>query len=144
MADFYNLYGGAMLEQNVGGAKKNANNNANNNGNNGKNANQNGNNGKNEANNGDNDSNNGNNLNKEAIQRINSIKINTNTSVIGFWLIWFIAVFLLLSTYITTPIRYSEEFVFHTVTFNRFYYYLHIILLTLLCFILLVNTFSIL
>jgi hypothetical protein len=155
MAEFYNLYGGAMLGQNVGVNNPKVNNAKVNNGkvnnakvnnakvNNGKvnNGKVNNNNGKvnnnNDKGNNDNDNDNdknGNNLNNAALQRIDSIKLNTNPAVIGFWLIWIIAVFLLLSTYITTPIRYSEEFVVHTLTFNRFYYYLHIILLTLLCF----------
>ena len=47
---------------------------------------------------------------------------------------WLISVILLLSTYITSPIRYSKKRVFSYVSYNRFYYYLHVILLGLLCY----------
>jgi len=45
-----------------------------------------------------------------------------------------VTVILLLSTYITTPIRYSEKKVVNKLNYNRVYYYLHIVLLALLCY----------
>ena len=92
--------------------------------------NNNGNNNENNANN----ANNENNLSNEVKERIANIKLNPNKTVISFWIIWLISVILLLSTFITTPIRYSEAKVIHKVTYNRFYYYLHVVLLALLCF----------
>ena len=180
MSEFYNLYGGAMIDSvtqppitNVGvgaatgaiqpqpqaqaqppvavngtvqqptNAKKNNNkptgNNASGNKpakNNAKNAKNNAKNNANNANNANNNANNenNNNLSNEVKERIANIKLNPNKTVISFWIIWLISVILLLSTFITTPIRYSEAKVIHKVTYNRFYYYLHVVLLALLCF----------
>ena len=163
MADFYNLFGGAMMgpgtppppyatntpgmpqqpqpgmpqqqqpdmqqqqpqnnKAGVNNAKKNKN----------KNNNKKNNNNNNNKNNNSNSK--SNNSTSNAIkERLENIKFTDNKAVISFWIFWFITVVLLLSTFITTPIRYSEESVVNKLNYNRLYYYLHCILLALLCF----------
>jgi hypothetical protein len=144
MAEFYNLYGGAMIDQVIQPPIQQQPNNKQNNKPNNKQNNKPNNKQNNKPNNQNNDSNNNgndgdgnntaNNLNNEVKERIASIKINTNKSVLVFWIMWLISVILLLSTYITSPIRYSKKRIFSYVSYNRFYYYLYVILLGLLCY----------
>ena len=44
------------------------------------------------------------------------------------------AVILLLTTYIKTPIRYSEEEAFYKTPYNPVYYYLYLLLLISVCY----------
>ena len=71
-----------------------------------------------------------NNLNNEIRERIESIKLNEDKRVIAFWICWGLSVIILLSTFITTPIRYSEKEPVYKVSYNRLYYYLTIILIS--------------
>ena len=71
-----------------------------------------------------------NNLNNEIRERIASIKLNDDKRVIAFWICWGLSVIILLSTFITTPIRYSEKEPVYKVSYNRLYYYLTIILIS--------------
>jgi hypothetical protein len=134
MAEFYNLYGGAMINQVAQPPIQQPNNKANKANNKANKANNNAINDGNNANNANNDANNGNNLDNDVKERIASIKLNPNRSVLVFWIVWFIAIILLLSTFITSPIRYSEKMIVSKVSYNRFYYYLHVVLLALLCY----------
>ena len=102
-------------------SNKNKNNNKNNNNNN-KNKNKNG--------LSNNNTNTLNNLNNEIRERIASIKLNDDKRVIAFWICWGLSVIILLSTFITTPIRYSEKEPIYKVSYNRLYYYLTIILIS--------------
>ncbi len=106
MTEVYNLYGGSMYRQDNKEVKPENSNN----------------------------SNNLNNLNNSIKERISKIKINNDPNVRGFWFMWILVVILLLSTYITTPIRYSDEKVLHNLTYNRFYYVLYIVLLGLISY----------
>ena len=103
------------------------NNNSNSNGNN-KNKNKN----KNNNNNGVSNKNKNtlNNLNNEIREIIASIKLNDDYRVIAFWICWGLSVIILLSTFITTPIRYSEKEPIYKVSYNRLYFYVTIILIT--------------
>ena len=71
-----------------------------------------------------------NNLNNEIKERIASIKLNDDYRVIAFWICWGLSVIILLSTFITTPIRYSEKEPIYKVSYNRLYFYLTIILIS--------------
>ena len=71
-----------------------------------------------------------NNLNNEIKERIASIKLNDDYRVIAFWICWGLSVIILLSTFITTPIRYSENEPIYKVSYNRLYFYLTIILIS--------------
>jgi len=71
-----------------------------------------------------------NNLNNEIRERIASIKLNDDKRVIAFWICWGLSVIILLSTFITTPIRYSEKEPVYKVSYNRLYFYLTIILIS--------------
>ena len=82
--------------------------NKNNGKNNGKNNNKKNTNSNSNENNNKNNKNNKKNNTNNPLETIN-ISITDNKSVISFWILWFITVVLLLSTYITTPIRFSEK-----------------------------------
>jgi hypothetical protein len=71
-----------------------------------------------------------NNLNNEIRERIASIKLNDDYRVIAFWICWGLSVIILLSTFITTPIRYSEKEQVYKLSYNRLYYYVTIILIS--------------
>ena len=71
-----------------------------------------------------------NNLNNEIRERIASIKLNDDYRVIAFWICWGLSVIILLSTFITTPIRYSEKEPVYKLSYNRLYYYVTIILIS--------------
>ena len=73
-----------------------------------------------------------NNLNNEIRERIASIKLNDDKRVIAFWICWGLSVIILLSTFITTPIRYSEKEPVYKLSYNRIYYYLTIILISII------------
>ena len=75
-----------------------------------------------------------NDLNNEIRDRIASIKINEDYQVIAYWICWFLCIVIILSTFITTPIRYSEEEPIYKVSYNRLYYYLTLGTLFLLCY----------
>ena len=102
------------------GNTSNNNKNKNNNKNNNKNKNEISNNNKNALNN----------LNNEIRERIASIKLNDDYRVIAFWICWGLSVIILLSTFITTPIRYSEKEPVYKLSYNRLYYYVTIILIS--------------
>ena len=137
---------------NVGvGAKKNSSKNSNTKKNNSKNGNTKGNNNKSKNNKSNSNSNNKkdgnntsnslsnnnqnalNNLNNEIRERIAGIKLNKNYQVIAFWITWFLSILLVLSTFITTPIRYSEEEPIYKVSYNRMHYYVTILMVVLSC-----------
>tara|TARA_B100001093_G_scaffold519675_2_gene609792 strand:+ start:1391 stop:2224 length:834 start_codon:yes stop_codon:yes gene_type:complete len=145
MAEIYNLYGGAAANPNNtkkgnnNGKKNNANNNSNNNANNNANNNSNNNNANNNnANNNNANNNNANNNNannNNSISSIlNGIRFNKDKKVIIFWICWMVVVILLLTTYIKTPIRYSEEDAFYKTPYNLVYYYLYLLLLISVCY----------
>ena len=73
-------------------------------------------------------------LNNELRERIKALKLTTNNYVIAYWIVWFTAIVIILSSYITNPIRYSEERTFFNLTYNASYYYLFIVLLALICY----------
>ncbi len=73
-------------------------------------------------------------LNNELRERIKALKLTTNNYVIAYWIVWFIAIVIILSSYITNPIRYSEERTFFNLTYNALYYYLFIVLFALICY----------
>ena len=64
---------------------------------------------------------------------LESIRLTPNKIVITYWIVWLIVIVLLLSTFITTPIRYSEKEIVYNITYNRLYYYLYILLVGLVC-----------
>ena len=109
-------------------ANKKDGNTSNNNKNKNKNNNKNNNKNKNEISN--NNKNALNNLNNEIRERIASIKLNDDYRVIAFWICWGLSVIILLSTFITTPIRYSEKEPVYKLSYNRLYYYVTIILIS--------------
>jgi hypothetical protein len=65
--------------------------------------------------------------------KLENIKLTTNKKVIAYWVVWIIVIVLLLSTFITTPIRYSEKTLIYGITYNRLYYYLYVLLVGLIC-----------
>ena len=71
------------------------------------------------------------NLNNDIRERIAGIKLNDNYQVIAFWVCWFLSILVILSTFITTPIRYSEEEPIYKVSYNRMYYYVTILMVVL-------------
>jgi hypothetical protein len=125
---------GQQTNVGVGAKANNANkkdNNANKKDNNANKKNNNGNN-KNKNNNGLSNKNKNtlNNLNNEIKERIASIKLNDDYRVIAFWICWGLSVIILLSTFITTPIRYSEKEPIYKVSYNRLYFYVTIVLIS--------------
>ena len=72
-----------------------------------------------------------NNLNNDIRERIAGIKLTDNYQVIAFWVCWFLSILVILSTFITTPIRYSEEEPIYKVSYNRMYYYVTILMVVL-------------
>jgi hypothetical protein len=115
-------------EENNNSKKNNSNKEKNNDGNNNSNKLSN----KNKNNN--NNQNTLNNLNNEIKERISSIKLTDNSYVIAYWICWLLCIIVIMTTFITTPIRYSEEEPIYKVSYNRLYYYLTIILIGLLCY----------
>jgi hypothetical protein len=72
-----------------------------------------------------------NNLNNDIREKIAGIKLTDNYQVIAFWVCWFLSILVVLSTFITTPIRYSEEEPIYKVSYNRMYYYVTILMVVL-------------
>ena len=120
---------GGNTKANIVNLKKNNKNNKKNNAT--SNSNKKNNNKKNDANNLQNKFNE---LNNELRERIKALKLTTNNYVIAYWIVWFTAIVIILSSYITNPIRYSEERTFFNLTFNGLYYYFFIVLLALICY----------
>jgi hypothetical protein len=140
MSEIPNLYGGAMMpsmmtppgqnqlsKQKINVGVKSNNVKGNNNVNNANNAKGNNKNGLSNAN-----KNILNNLNIEIQERIGRIKLNDDKRVIAFWICCGLSVILLLSTFITTPIRYSEKEAIYKLSYNKLYYYVTLLLITLI------------
>ena len=108
----------------VGNNNKNNNNSKNNNNNKNNNKNNNNNNNKNNNNNNKNASNNNRN------NALNSLKnLEVNMTKLPIWILLLLTNILLIWSYVVTPIRYSNHKFEKVITFNKLYYYLHIILL---------------
>ena len=101
----------------TGATKDGANNKANN-----KNTNKN-----NNKNNNQNNASNNNRNNNNVLNIIQNIEFNTTK--LPIWILLLLTNILLIWSYIVTPIRYSSEKFENVITFNKLYYYLHIILL---------------
>ena len=82
---------------------------------------------KNNTNNNKNNASNNNRNNNNVLNTIQNIKINTTK--LPIWILLLLTNILLIWSYIVTPIRYSSEEFEGIISFNKLYYYLHIILL---------------
>ena len=130
--NFQGNYGGVQQPQlptpaapvsgmpNVGNNKNNNNNknNKNNNNNNNKNNNNASNNSRNNA---------SNNSRNNALNSLKNLEINMTK--LPIWVLLLLTNILLIWSYVVTPIRYSSHKFEKVITFNKLYYYLHIILL---------------
>ena len=82
---------------------------------------------KNKNNNNQNNASNNNRNNNNVLNTIKNIEINTTK--LPIWILLLLTNILLIWSYIVTPIRYSSEEFEGVISFNKLYYYLHIILL---------------